>query len=151
MLKVDSTRLLYASRPDLCRVLLSGLPGKKKGFCRVCTLKPTKVGGYVQLSVAGANKFATLGEVLLWSKSVTLGLGNDFQVSHLCHEPLCLCPEHVVVETCLANNGRKGCGVVFPCGHCPKIYLTCGHEPACILFVEGFSSWEDFLLNGKHT
>lgn len=119
------------------------------GFCSVVSLKPSKDGGYVQLSFAGANKFATLGEVLLWAGGTTLNVTGD-QCSHLCCNPLCKIPAHVVVESAQKNNQRKGCGVVWPCSHCSKVYLTCPHEPSCIKFVEGYSSWEDFLANGKH-
>lgn len=136
--------------PALARQVLDGLDTEFNGFCPCCKFKPSKEGGYVQLSFEGANKFATLGEVLLWSKGVTLNVAGD-QCSHLCGNPLCCDATHVVVESAQKNNQRKGCLVVWQCFHCPKVYLTCPHGPSsCIKFVSGFSSWEDFLANGKH-
>lgn len=62
----------------------------------------------MQLSFAGANKFATLGEVLLWAGGTTLNVTGN-QCSHLCCNPLCKIPAHVVVESAQKNNQRKGC------------------------------------------
>jgi hypothetical protein len=133
--------------PELCKEFLQGLNAEDKGFCRVTTLVPSKIGGYVQVSYKGANKFATLQEVLLWAKGIYKG--SD-QCSHLCGEPLCLCIEHVIVEDVTANNRRKGCCIVFPCSHCDKWYLVCKHQPLCVTYVPGFKSWEAFLSYGKH-
>jgi hypothetical protein len=139
-----------SSDPALAKQALSGLDTKMDGFCPVVCMKPSKDGGYVQLSFGGANKFATLGEVLLWSKGVTLDSVAGDQCSHLCGNPLCTDSSHVVVESAQRNNQRKGCGVVWPCSHCSQVYLTCAHVPSCIKFVSGFSSWRDFENNGKH-
>jgi hypothetical protein len=140
-----------SSSPALARQILGGLDTKRVGFCPVSGLKPSKDGGYIQLSFDGANKFATLGEVLLWSRGVTLNNVPGSQCSHLCSTPSCTDPNHVVVESAVENNRRKGCAVVWPCSHCSKIYLICSHVPSCIKYIEGYSSWEDFVTNGKHS
>lgn len=34
--------------------------------------------------------------------------------SHLCHQPTCINPEHIVVEPKAANENRKGCRALGP-------------------------------------
>lgn len=136
--------------PALSAKILSSLATKDCGFCKITSLKPSKEGGYVQLSHGGANKFAVLQEVLLWAGGVTLEDGEDQQCSHLCENPLCTLPEHVWRESTKKNNNRKGCVVWWDCPHCEKKIKICQHEPSCIKFVPGFKSWEDFLQNGLH-
>jgi hypothetical protein len=135
--------------PTLCKEILSVLDTRNFGFCKSTTLKPSKEGGYVQLSYGGANKFAVLQEVLLWAGGVTRVDSGD-QCSHLCGNPLCTLPEHVCLEDAKKNNSRKGCVVWWDCPHCDKKIKICQHEPSCIKFVPGFISWKEFLENGLH-
>ncbi len=137
------------SDPSLCRKILEGLDYREDGFCKLSTLKPSKEGGYVQVSWGGANKFCVLQELVLWSKGVTREVAGD-QCSHLCGKPFCL--EHVCLESAVANNSRKGCVVWWPCPHagCAKKILICQHSPLCIKYVPDFKSWEDFLERGVH-
>jgi hypothetical protein len=121
----------------------------KDGFCLLSVLKPTKEGGYIQLSSEGANKFATLQEVLLWARGDRLQPGQH--ASHLCDKPKCLMKEHIVAESPVVNNSRKNCGRVIKCAHCDKYYQACDHSPRCVTFIEGFASWEEFLVNGLHS
>lgn len=116
----------------------------QSGFCSLSTLKPTKAGGYIQVSAQGANHFAMLQEVCLWARGINVsGLddirsalmrGLDSQISHLCDQPACTLPEHVILESAVENNSRKNCGRVIPCPHegCPKFIQTCVHSPRCI-------------------
>lgn len=135
--------------PALCLKILSGLDVQVKGFCRCSKLRPTKDGGYVQLSWGGANKFCVLEELLLWAGGVTKVQGD--QCSHRCGEPLCCDPEHICRESARNNNIRKGCVVWWACPHgCQKKIVVCTHEPLCIKFVPGFASWEDFIQIGVH-
>lgn len=149
-LKVEAMRTRCRGDSELCRSVLDGLDKKDIGFCQVATLKPSKEGGYVQLSYDGANKFAVLQEVLLWAKGVTLNVKEGYQCSHLCGNPLCTLPEHVTAESAQKNNARKGCVVWWPCPHCQLKILICRHDPVCIKFVPGFESWAAFLENGIH-
>jgi hypothetical protein len=135
--------------PALCIQILRGLDVEDDGFCKISKLKPSKDGGYVQLSWGGANKFAVLQEVLLWARGVILE-GNGDQCSHLCGKTLCTLPKHICKESAEKNNNRKGCVVWWDCPHCPKKILICCHEPKCIKFAPGFATWEDFLQNGIH-
>jgi len=146
---VERVRAEFESSPAKCQALLAGLPYLQKGFCRLCLLKPNKEGGYVQLSAEGANKFAMLQEVLVWSRGVTERVLGE-QCSHLCGNPLCLVAEHIIMESAKDNNNRKGCLVVGDCAHCPLKYLLCRHQPSCIITVDGFASWEAFCENGIH-
>jgi hypothetical protein len=137
--------------PALCRKILEGLDFKTVGFCRLSTLKPTKAGGYVQISWGGANKFCVLEDLLLWSKGVIKEQGC--QCSHLCGNPLCLVPEHIIEESAVENNRRKGCVVWVGCPHgdCPLKILVCQHRPPCILYAPGYNSFADLLAGGIHT
>jgi hypothetical protein len=135
---------------NLCKKILLGLDVEESGFCKLCKLKPSKEGGYIQISYGGANKFAVLQEVLLWAGGVTLEDGEDQQCSHLCGNPRCTLPEHVFRESTKKNNNRKGCVVWWDCPHCEKKIQICQHEPSCVKFVPGFKSWDEFLDNGIH-
>ena len=64
--------------------------------------------GYVQPSYGGANHFAVLQDIVVWSEGVTLSENGD-QVSHLCGNPSCTLFEHMCIESAQKNNGRKGC------------------------------------------
>lgn len=133
-----------------CRSILKKLQssGIRKGWCILCTLKSTKVGGYIQVSTEGTNKVAVLQDVLLWSDG---RFSSDTeQCSHLCGQPACLVAAHVVSESPVANNSRKNCLVWHNCGHgeCPKKVLVCQHEPLCVKYCEGFSSMEDLVSRG---
>lgn len=147
-LKVNQMRIECQAKPEMARGILSKLPTKQDGFCRLAQLAPSKEGGYVQVSHGGANKFAILQEVLLWSKGQQAQA--DQHISHLCDKPTCVIPEHVCVETPKVNNSRKNCGMIIDCAHCDKKYVACKHEPKCIGFVGGFGSWEEFLERGVH-
>jgi hypothetical protein len=138
-------RARAAGDPTLCREILEGLDFDQDGFCKLVRLKPTKEGGYVQVSYGGANKFVMLQELVLWSEGVTLVSGQ--QCSHRCGKPLCK-ERHICAESAELNNRRKGCAVVLKCNHCQKMILICQHDPVCITNVPGWASWEDFLQNG---
>lgn len=134
--------------PELCKQILNSLASKTDGWCELCSLAPTKVGGYVQLSYGGANKFAMLQELVLWGAGTIKGDGDH--CSHLCCKPLCKIVGHVCSEDPLENNQRKGCVVWVQCPHCTLAILVCPHEPKCIKYRPGFGSWDDFLANGVH-
>lgn len=145
--------------------------GTFNGWCELSSMKPTKAGGYIQLSFGGANKFATLGSVLLWAQGGTLAqeppivrnlvtredgtaevsteAPPPLQVSHRCGEPRCMTIGHVTPETALMNNARKGCLVWVPCHHCHgKVLVVCGHTPVCIKYHNMYTSMEDLLTRG---
>ena len=119
---------------------------RQEGFCWLSPLQPSKEGGYIQVSESGANKFATLQEVMIWAGGRDLRHGE--QASHLCCHPTCTVTSHVVPETAEENNRRKNCAVYGGCTHCSKMVLVCSHSPECIKFCPGFASWEGFLREG---
>ena len=111
----------------------------RSGFCWVTTMVPTKKRGYIQLSYKGANKFCTLGEMLGWVKGMVTTRGQA-EISHLCHNPLCTIPAHVVLESPVENNARKGCKSWVDCPHCSSKIRVCDHQPMCIRHVEGYEA-----------
>jgi Zinc-binding loop region of homing endonuclease len=117
----------------------------KNGFCYDCVLAPTKSNGYIQLSWNGANKFCTLGEMLGWAAG--LRAKPLEQISHLCCNPKCTIPSHVIFESAAANNRRKGCKVWVDCPHkgCSEKIIVCDHSPSCIKYVPGYETWDEFL------
>jgi hypothetical protein len=52
--------------------------------------------------------------------------------SHLCHNRNCWNPDHIVVESVLTNNQRKGCPGDVRCHDCTKVAWTCPHAPKCL-------------------
>jgi hypothetical protein len=123
----------------------------KFGFYYNTDKVPSKKGGYVQLSAFGVNKFCVLGEMLGWAKGIN-NIGGTLEISHLCHNPLCTIPSHVVAETRRDNNARKGCKVWVDCPHddCQLKVKVCDHQPMCIRFAEGYETWEEFKAWGLH-
>lgn len=135
---------------------------EKSGLCLSSRLKPSKRGGYIQVSFKGANKVMTLQEVLLLvaGKDIEVARAEGqamvppvvFHASHLCDNPACLIPEHICIEPADVNNSRKGCVVWFQCkGHdgCNKWFLVCPHDPPCIAPIPGteYGSWEELLAS----
>ena len=151
----ERERLLCLSSPSYAQHILQGYLIKSisrpDSWCQTSKMVANKVGGYVQVSSAGANKFCTLGDLLLWTTGRSTAAGE--QASHLCHEPLCLLAEHVVVESEELNQRRKNCVVWVDCAHsreCPLKVLVCPHHPTCIKFCSGYSSQDKFIANGIH-
>ena len=54
-------------------------------------------------------------------------------VSHLCDRPKCFNPDHLVDETAVQNNSRKGCPGPIACSvHHHIVVDLCPHQPRCI-------------------
>jgi hypothetical protein len=118
------------------------------GWCLDFQNTPTKSGGYIQLSWQGANKFCTLGEMLGWASGIRVTAGE--QVSHRCHNPRCVVPGHINIESAKKNNNRKGCLVWVDCPHCLLKIFICPHWPPCIRAALGFATEQEFIFNAIH-
>ena len=107
-----SKRKTHEDGAALARQILSRIPTVPDGWCKLSTAADTGKG-YSQVSYSGANKFATLQELVLWAggraKPAFSDKTDPNDVSHLCDQRQCTIPSHVVVETKAANNNRKGC------------------------------------------
>jgi hypothetical protein len=95
--KREETLNRVYSSIDTAKDLLKSLKFKKGGKCRLSVLKPTKRNGYIQVSGFGVNKLMTLGDLLCAVKGQQRQCGQ--LVSHLCGQPACMIPEHVVLES----------------------------------------------------
>ena len=61
------------------------------------------------------------------------GLNCGGHGSHLCDRRNCFNPDHIVDETPMQNNARKGCAGSLICGYHHHIIVDlCTHEPKCI-------------------
>ena len=152
-LKKDVLILSCINDPEEARNVLNRLPTVVNGWCLECTLKPTKEGGYIQVSSGGVNKFAVLQHLVLWASGSEVNLGE--QASHLCHNPRCTRVGHVVAESEIENQRRKGCPVWVNCYHLPNGACSikadaCLHTPQCIKYCPGFADENDFRLRGLH-
>jgi len=136
-------RWLMANKPGAAQVLLDKLRVRttSDGFCKLSKLIPSKKNGYIQVSHNGANKFATLQEVVMWAKG-EIRARPGYQISHLCDKPACTNKDHIITESSVDNNSRKNCGaVVSYIQDGEKKYLqACRHFPRCIVFIPGFKS-----------
>lgn len=147
--RLEETRLRLSTNPDECRQLLSCLPHTVMGWCKLCLLQPSKEGGYIQVSWKGANKFATLQEVVLWAGGCSLGPGE--QCSHLCCSPACFALGHIIAESEVRNQLRKGCLVWVDCPHCSLKIVVCNHgEEKCIKYCDGYADAVAFSTEGLH-
>jgi hypothetical protein len=52
--------------------------------------------------------------------------------SHLCHNPLCVRPEHLIVESRTLNHKRKNCLFKVMCQCCSNEIIVCKHNPPCL-------------------
>lgn len=149
-LGIEATRLRFAADPSLARACLRALPIEIQGWCQICTMKPSKDGGYIQVSAGGANKFATLQEVVLWAKGISLYPGE--QCSHLCARPTCVGLDHIIAESERENQRRKGCVVWVDCPHCALKISACVHgDVKCIKYSDGYSDAASFGAAGLHS
>jgi hypothetical protein len=155
-MRKERERLLCISSPSwadhiLKRYTATARKQPQQSWCLLSDMAASKTGGYVQVSSNGANKFCTLGELLLWTRGINLAKSQ--QVSHLCHEPLCMVPAHVTAESEVENQNRKGCIVWVDCGHdksCTIKVSACPHDPKCIKFCSGYATHSEFLSSGIH-
>ena len=74
-------------------------------------------------------KFVTIHRLVYMCKNkITAVPSNDVDqgdISHLCHQPLCINPAHLVLEAHSVNNGRQFCQRTMICNK--------SHDPHCIL------------------
>lgn len=60
---------------------------------------------------------------------------NTLTASHLCHQPLCLNPEHLCMERLEVNQSRNVCSGVL-CGHCPRCLMSgCDYKAKSIVLT----------------
>jgi len=109
-----------------------------KADCWVHPNKPNKKG-YVQVGTRDCNRKVythTLAVRMTQGKEV-LPIDRKRNVSHICNNPPCCQPDHLVVESAKNNQARKNClvteTVTCPCG-CDHTFTIglCKHEPRCI-------------------
>lgn len=135
-----------------------GRQGTVHGWCTLTGNKPTKAGGYIQVSAGGANHFMMLQHVVLCAAGQSYAFGQDgtlpvgMHASHLCGNTQCTTVGHVHIESVRANNQRKGCHVWIPCPHVMEgcsspVILVCPHTPVCIKYVEGFVSMDELVAS----
>jgi len=78
--------------------------------------------------------------------STGLAPGPDEDASHLCHHATCRTIGHVIWESKMENQNRKGCIVWVDCPHCSKKVSACAHSPKCVKPIPGVA-WEQFRSN----
>lgn len=54
------------------------------------------------------------------------------EASHLCDNPLCVRPEHLIWEAPLDNAARKNCPGTVRCKCCNTMHNVCQHQPECL-------------------
>lgn len=149
----------------LTNVLQAPSRSHREGYCILSDMKPSKAGGYIQISFEGANKLMELQHFLLYFQGEDIDVANalgreqnppaTYHASHRCNNRTCTVPEHVCIESAQLNNARKGCLVWFKCtGHagCDKWFLVCPHDPVCIKPIPGLEaeSMEEALSRYGH-
>lgn len=67
--------------------------------------------------------------------------------SHLCHNKLCVNPDHLVIEKIKANNARIGCIGYFEDDDTGNVFCVCQHSPRCLVRdAVNFTGQEPFKL-----
>lgn len=101
--------------------------------------------GYVQIktnSHGKPNEKVQLHQLVLWNHSNPqtrelsrkLILTRGYEVSHLCHNPLCTEAEHLWTEKSEVNKSRRYCEVNFSFNGI--LFSVCRHTPKCIFTAE---------------
>lgn len=138
---LDASELFWSSREGVAKCYSHYLETTRRNAesgCRVLQMSPSKVGGYVQVTVSQAMFFrqsTTQLKVLAHHLPIMLTCGrrpaDGEDASHLCGNPLCIAKEHLIIESKAANQRRKNCPVYIQCPHCQKILVTCEHNLQC--------------------
>ena len=134
---MDSFRESVFSDKDLRMRVLSSwkdkwCPTASDSDCWTSTGQPTKANGYVQGSAFGHNKFALIHVVAAHSSPHVEQFPEqpNSHASHMCGNAVCFNPRHLVWESSLANQSRKGCpGIIVDLEG--TRFLACRHEPTC--------------------
>jgi len=83
---------------------------------------------YKKLTLTHVAKFAKTGETVYKHEDVKNGKcgANEIDLSHLCHNPKCFLPEHLVFEPTEINIARNDCNPIETC-------KKHGEYPDCII------------------
>lgn len=98
-----------------------------------------RMNGYpvtsVRLSRNGSAKIALHQLAILQGDWESPIVEKGMTASHLCHNPMCIRPEHLCTETIHQNSSRNHCQSWIRVDG--KLYHVCPHEPKC-LFLGNF-------------
>ena len=98
--------------------------------CVVFEKAPTKEGGYSQVDVNG-RKYVT-HHVVFWATNPTVQPRDGYHVSHRCANTKCINPKHLIYESAIDNQRRKGCPgtIQVKCCCCNHVFNvnTCNHS-----------------------
>ncbi|MCU7801217.1 MAG: hypothetical protein KZQ70_14050 [gamma proteobacterium symbiont of Lucinoma myriamae] len=72
------------------------------------------------------HRLAFMAETKLYTLPSSDSFGQQMDVSHLCHNKLCIFPPHLTLETHNINMSRSYCRKAGVC--------TMAHDPPCMLF-----------------
>jgi hypothetical protein len=72
-------------------------------------------------------------QLAVWTKGEQL-VPHGQNASHLCHNPACINPDHLVIETCGKNNRRVACPCwcFVPGAENQQRMRICSHDPPCL-------------------
>ena len=105
--------------------------------CKILDYKPSKMNGYVQLSL-GNRKGPVCHKV-----ACLLANGpppnEDSQASHICGNARCFKEYHQVWEDPVTNNSRKGCIGFINVDGTKYTSAECDHSPRCLKTVTAAS------------
>ena len=178
----DTLILRLLEDRELCKKILDSLPHRVEGWCKlgikranVCLqfffsnvsfffgrkavlLIVIQQDGYVRVASHGCKDFVQAHWLALWSVGKYRNGPED--ASHLCGNPSCFVPEHLIWESHQLNMNRRACQVWVdqpPCECCgtqsvKKINL-CSHADAnghhrCIKYCEGWADHVSFENGG---
>ncbi len=83
--------------------------------------------------------------VMMWYFKHTFVAAGD-EISHLCHNTVCINPNHLITESVAANKSRNGCAGYGLCRcrnsnpHAPHMVSMCKHTPRCMVEYRGLES-----------
>jgi len=129
-LRIDYGAITVEEANDLLHTLRANHTVSTRG----CMLFNGSVNtdGYAQVQRknfhGSGKKRNLLGHLLAIRASGRAAPGPKEQGSHLCHVRNCFEPSHLVVETIMLNNQRKGCPGDVVCAHCDMLVRPC---PPC--------------------
>ena len=120
------TKLTDQQRVETHKRMMSNAKTTGPKNCKVVNLTPTKEKGYAQAFVKGSTTKVLAHVLSFWISKGSFDPTDGKDISHLCHNPLCVNPDHLVREDKEINQRRKGCvgTVTCPCG-CRHEFSVC--------------------------
>lgn len=123
-------KVKFDKQPDGCWISYTQKSGTKG---RVKRPRGLEISQHQLQGDWGRKESWEVGAIMLVSEG-SLPPTSEHEVSHLCHNPACVNPDHLIWEFHRANVAREKCRYTrsIKCPGCEHTFSLCKHDPKCI-------------------